>query len=604
MRKLIIIVLVIILAPLFQFASGSVPNKILLIRYEGEDMYTTNPFEWSTTFKCSRPLEVTYVDSISFRGNWREDYTAYYEVTMEVLKEGFWQFAIDSDDASDLIIDGKIVVSWYGGHGFCNCQDHRGTIYLTKGNHTLIVRMQEKTGGDGVVLYFKSPSDSEWRVFSAQNLIGKAKLYAKSNVDTTSTCQNAVRITQFYIPDREGILGVLYVRFSSRSPKYVNLPSEWSDFFDCNNIIESGILNGFVMSFGNRGEEYTTYLEAILEVDKEGVWYFAIDGDDAVDLIIDGKIVADWYGGHAPCYCQEHTGIVYLTKGNHTVIVRHQEYTGVDGVVVYFKAPGDTEWKKLTIDNLQGKGKLYVPVRDEDYLRSCTFTQIITTYLPPRGLLVPGILLVEYAGKQSGYAYGPDEWEEHYNCGEIKRIRIVDRIYWYNWIENNVSFHYEALLNVKIPGEYRFAIDGDDAVDVVLDGKIIAHWYGGHAPHRGTPDTWQIKDKEISDKIHLSEGWHTLMVRHQEYTGIEAVILYIQFPMRDDWVLFSLDNVKEYMDVYAYVPDDNTLRSCMFVRGEPLITPEATTTPTKAPISWKVLLISAILIISLTIKRR
>ncbi|GEM_PF-6981589 len=604
MRRLVIVVLMILLIPLFQLMSGSVPNKILLIRYEGEHIYTTNPFEWSATFKCNQPLEVNYVDSISFKGNWREDYAAYYEVTTEVLEGGLWQFAIDSDDASDLVIDGKIVASWYGGHAFCNCQDHSGLIYLTPGNHTLIVRMQEKTGGDGVVLYFKSPSDSEWKIFSSQNLVGKAKLYARANVDAASTCQNAVEITQFYIPDREGIPGVLYVQFSSRSPNYVNVPSDWSDFFDCDNILERGILNGFVLSPGNRGDEYTTYLEAILEVDKEGTWYFAIDGDDAVDLIIDDKIVVDWYGGHAFCNCQDHTGIVYLTKGNHTIIVRHQEYRGADGVIVYFRAPGDSEWKKLTIDNLQGKGMLYVPVRDENYLKSCNFAQITTTYTPPKDLLLPGILFIEYAGKQSGYAYSPDEWEDHYECSEIKKVRIVDRIYWYSSSEDNVSFHYEALLKVKVPGEYRFAINGDDAVDVLLDGEIVAHWYGGHAIHGGTPDTWQIRDKEISDKIYLSEGWHTLMVRHQEYRGVEAVILYVQFPLRDDWVVFSLDNVKEYMDVYAYVPDDNTLRSCTFIKGEPLITPEATTTSKKAPIPWGVILISSVLILYLTVKRR
>jgi len=56
---------------------------------------------------------------------------------------GTWYFAVDSDDGSELvksnadmyggIHEHTVIASWYGGHGWCNCQSYNGSIYLTAG---------------------------------------------------------------------------------------------------------------------------------------------------------------------------------------------------------------------------------------------------------------------------------------------------------------------------------------------------------------------------------------------------------------------------------------------------------------------------------------
>ena len=68
---------------------------------------------------------------------------------------GNFTFAVDGDDAQEVIIDGTVVASYYGAHGFCNCQSHSGTINLTAGTHTIVYRMQEAAGGDGYVLWWQ-----------------------------------------------------------------------------------------------------------------------------------------------------------------------------------------------------------------------------------------------------------------------------------------------------------------------------------------------------------------------------------------------------------------------------------------------------------------
>ncbi|MDO9107002.1 MAG: PilC/PilY family type IV pilus protein [Methylovulum sp.] len=68
---------------------------------------------------------------------------------------GSFTFAVDGDDAQEVKIDGNVVASYYGGHAFCNCQSHSGTINLSAGTHTIVYRMQEAQGGDGYTLWWQ-----------------------------------------------------------------------------------------------------------------------------------------------------------------------------------------------------------------------------------------------------------------------------------------------------------------------------------------------------------------------------------------------------------------------------------------------------------------
>jgi len=87
--------------------------------------------------------------------------------------------------------------------------------------------------------------------------------------------------------------------------------------------------------------------------DSSGKWEFAIDGDDGVEVEIDGQVVAAYYGGHGFCNCKSHSGEIDLNTGEHKVIVRQRENKGNDGAVLYFKNPNVTEWKEFTNENLK-----------------------------------------------------------------------------------------------------------------------------------------------------------------------------------------------------------------------------------------------------------
>ncbi|RYY65070.1 MAG: DUF2341 domain-containing protein, partial [Chitinophagaceae bacterium] len=76
---------------------------------------------------------------------------------------GLYTFGIDGDDGVDLSIDGAVVASYYGPHGFGGL--HMGTVSLVAGTtYTLRVRMQEYGGGEGLLAVWQRPSQGSMTV--------------------------------------------------------------------------------------------------------------------------------------------------------------------------------------------------------------------------------------------------------------------------------------------------------------------------------------------------------------------------------------------------------------------------------------------------------
>lgn len=78
-------------------------------------------------------------------------------------ESGTYTIGIDGDDAIDIFINNTNVVNWYGGHGFDGNYGHSGNINLTGTNkYSFRARMEEGSGGDGISVAWKTPSNSSW----------------------------------------------------------------------------------------------------------------------------------------------------------------------------------------------------------------------------------------------------------------------------------------------------------------------------------------------------------------------------------------------------------------------------------------------------------
>lgn len=86
---------------------------------------------------------------------------------------GEYVFALDSSDAADLEIDGRIVVSWYGSHATAGGADpdyaeHASSpVRLSRGWHRIRVRMEARSTAGAVAVGWKRPGSSSFETMPA-----------------------------------------------------------------------------------------------------------------------------------------------------------------------------------------------------------------------------------------------------------------------------------------------------------------------------------------------------------------------------------------------------------------------------------------------------
>ncbi len=83
--------------------------------------------------------------------------------TFVPVETGVYSFGVDGDDAVDVSINGTVVTSFYGAHGFGGLRT--GDVSLVAGQtYILRARQQEFGGGDGLDVRWKRPSQSTYTI--------------------------------------------------------------------------------------------------------------------------------------------------------------------------------------------------------------------------------------------------------------------------------------------------------------------------------------------------------------------------------------------------------------------------------------------------------
>jgi len=108
---------------------------------------------------------------------------------------GVYSFGVNSDDNSDLFVDGKLVADWFtsGGHGAAASGTPGGTqrtVYLQKGFHRIYGRVVQGSGGESLEWLFKNPGDTNFTVIPAGLLYHQA-------TDSIIATANGISITGF-----------------------------------------------------------------------------------------------------------------------------------------------------------------------------------------------------------------------------------------------------------------------------------------------------------------------------------------------------------------------------------------------------------------------
>ena len=123
--------------------------------------YAATTWWWQGNVNATTSLNFTNYTTLTNAGVSVPSNGDYYstEVTFTFVaaETGTYSFRLTSDDGSDLTINGFSVIEYYGGKGVGTYK--YGTYSMVQGSqYTVVARMQEYGGGDGLILQWKRPS--------------------------------------------------------------------------------------------------------------------------------------------------------------------------------------------------------------------------------------------------------------------------------------------------------------------------------------------------------------------------------------------------------------------------------------------------------------
>jgi alpha-L-fucosidase len=129
-------------------------------------------------FAQMTPLKTGITNNFNLSEKINGDYYGFvYDGFIQVSQDGIYGFMTDSDDGSQLFIDGNLVVDNDGLHGMVKVM---GAIALAKGYHSIKVTFFEKGGQDDLKVFIKEPGMNE-EIISEEILFHRAPDVPKSS---------------------------------------------------------------------------------------------------------------------------------------------------------------------------------------------------------------------------------------------------------------------------------------------------------------------------------------------------------------------------------------------------------------------------------------
>ncbi len=270
-------------------APGEVPG--LTYRYY-EGSWTVLP-----DFSLLTPLRSGVVPAFSIAPREREsNYALTFEGNLRIPTAGTWTFYSNSDDGSQVWIDGRLVVNHDGVH---TASEANGSITLPAGVHRITVAYFQSTGTMGLDVSYAGPG----------------------------TARQPIPVNALYQP----LPGVRFDYYEG----------VWNALPNFNSLVPflSGDTDTFNLAGRLRDDNFAMRFRASLRTPVAGSYTFYTASDDGSRLLIDGAVVVNNDGLHATA---EQQGTVNLTDGVHDIEVQFFEQGGDQVLVVSYAGPGLT----------------------------------------------------------------------------------------------------------------------------------------------------------------------------------------------------------------------------------------------------------------------
>jgi hypothetical protein len=131
----------------------------------------------------------------------------------------------------------------------------------------------------------------------------------------------------------------------------------------------------------------------------------------------------------------------------------------------------------------------------------------------------------------------------------VSDINIFDP----DWQESQVHL-FSGSINIEIEGYYNFIVDGDDDCDLIINGILVSHYYGGH----GRGNQGNTTDKPL----YIKPGVYPIFARMLEWWGASSITAYfyrfteneMQTLFKNNYYIFNYDktNIKKVI-TYNYI---------------------------------------------------
>lgn len=256
--------------------------------YEGN--WTTIP-----AFETLTPVATGEIANFSPAPKLRPDQHAFlYESCIRIPTGGSWTFYLNSDDGSQIWIDGALAVNHNGVHV---ASEKSASVTLTAGVHLLVVAYFQSVGTSSLNVSYSGPG-------VAKQLIPDAALFQPAP-------------------------GVHYDYFEGA---WTNLPN-----FSQLTPLKSGELQTFSLAPRISNDNFGFRFQGQLRVFSSALYTFYTTSDDGSKLWINGNLVVNNDGAHGPIEAQ---GQINLTAGWHDIRVEYFEAAGTELLEVRYSAPG------------------------------------------------------------------------------------------------------------------------------------------------------------------------------------------------------------------------------------------------------------------------
>ena len=372
-------------------------------------------------------------------------FTGYFKAP----KDGVYTFYTTSDDGSHLFIGEHRVVDNDGIHP---AQERSGSIGLKAGFHPIKVTFFERNGEEILNVQITPPGSGK-RSIAADELFVEEKEKEEPTPEPTPNADNGLNYRYY-----EG--------------SWLQLPD-----FSKLRARQEGRVKGFDLSVRQREENFGIVYYGSIQIDQGGDYTFYTNSDDGSMLYIDGKLVVDNDGVHAP---QERSGKVSLRAGRHDIEVRFFERT-IGQVLEVRYASAEINKQRIP------ESKLYWADSPDS-----------PTPTPDQPVAAkPGLRYKYYEGR----------WGALPNFGSLKVIKRGELA---NFslsparTDRYFGIVYTGYIKIDNSGKYTFYTKSDDGSKLYINGKQLVDNDRVHAA------------RERSGSVRLSAGYHKIEVRYFE----------------------------------------------------------------------------------------